>query len=231
MIRKLFLFSLLAVLSSSLFALPPSIGTSKGSKTAAPSFKEDNSSSSHGFKTKKKRKLFQGLMQSLRRNKDKRSSVVKECDRILLHSGQGKVTEVGISTISYKKCDWEDGPLYKVDRNSVKQIIYANGIEEKIEPEKTRPQAQAHAQTPNNYNPKERGVNNLSITAFVFALASIIFPFFIPVAIILSAIALARGKRFNVKRGRKLAVAALVISLLIVAVYIGLLALLIGGTI
>jgi hypothetical protein len=52
------------------------------------------------------------------------------CDKILLRNGneiQAKVLEVGLSTVKYKKCEDQEGPLIEVKKNDIFMITYSNG--------------------------------------------------------------------------------------------------------
>jgi hypothetical protein len=54
-------------------------------------------------------------------------------DVIFLHSGEeirGRVMEIGVSTISYKKLEKPDGPVYKIEKEKVAMIRYKDGSEE-----------------------------------------------------------------------------------------------------
>ena len=52
------------------------------------------------------------------------------CDIILLRNGneiQAKVLEVGLSSVKYKKCDNQEGPLIEIEKNDIFMITYSNG--------------------------------------------------------------------------------------------------------
>ena len=44
-----------------------------------------------------------------------------------------KVIEIGVDEIKYKLTDSPDGPVYVVDKSSLKQIVYADGRVEKYQ--------------------------------------------------------------------------------------------------
>lgn len=59
-------------------------------------------------------------------------------DVIELNDGEeirGRVTEIGVSTITYKKLSNPDGPLYEVEKERVELIRYENGTEETFKEE------------------------------------------------------------------------------------------------
>lgn len=56
-------------------------------------------------------------------------------DKLLLKSGDEylvKILEISDETITYKRCDYLDGPLYTIHKSQVYMITYANGITEHI---------------------------------------------------------------------------------------------------
>lgn len=56
-------------------------------------------------------------------------------DKLLLKSGDEylvKILEISDETITYKRCDHLDGPLYTIHKSKVYMITYANGITEHI---------------------------------------------------------------------------------------------------
>ncbi|MCB9188843.1 MAG: DUF4190 domain-containing protein [Flavobacteriales bacterium] len=68
-----------------------------------------------------------------------------KCDKILFRDADEVeciVKEVSNNEIKYKKCGFEDGPLYTVESNSVSAILYRNGTKEfygnYVKPEKTK---------------------------------------------------------------------------------------------
>ena len=64
----------------------------------------------------------------------------QECDNIILTDGseiQCIVQEVGVNEIAYKKCDFIEGPLYKLLKNDVFIIKYKNGDKDVIQASET----------------------------------------------------------------------------------------------
>jgi len=58
------------------------------------------------------------------------------CDIIVLKSGiriKAKVKEITEEVIKYKKCDFEEGPLYTQSKKDVSEIEYANGTKETVQ--------------------------------------------------------------------------------------------------
>ncbi|MCX6294568.1 MAG: toxin-antitoxin system YwqK family antitoxin [Bacteroidetes bacterium] len=61
--------------------------------------------------------------------------VIEGCDNIVLKNGdeiKGKVTEIGLQEIKYKKCDNLDGPSISILKSDVFMIKYANGTKDII---------------------------------------------------------------------------------------------------
>lgn len=59
--------------------------------------------------------------------------VVAGCDTIILKNGDkigAKISEIGISEIKYKKCDYTDGPTYTMRKSDVFMVKYPNGSSE-----------------------------------------------------------------------------------------------------
>jgi len=175
----------------------------------------------------KKEKQF-GRMADWRHYRQERRAARKaeECDVLLLTSGEeleGKVTEIGINTITYKKCGWPDGPDYKIERNTVASITYANGTVEQIE-------AIEYVVEPptSEVSVGAREVKNtrvLSITGFIFSLLSIPIPFLAIPGIVISAIAMRKGRSYPEQGKRRLAAAGLAISIIVIVAWGGILTL------
>lgn len=59
------------------------------------------------------------------------------CDTLILHDGSSihvLLKEVGYKDIRYKRCDFQDGPDYLVEKFRVKAIHYNNGVKEIVSP-------------------------------------------------------------------------------------------------
>ncbi|MCA0429398.1 MAG: hypothetical protein LCH32_02730 [Bacteroidetes bacterium] len=63
-----------------------------------------------------------------------------------------KVLEINPDQIKYKRFDNIDGPLYILNKSSVKFIIYSNGLKEQIEPSSTQQVSTIQTQTTTNSN-------------------------------------------------------------------------------
>lgn len=62
-------------------------------------------------------------------------ALISAQDKIVLHTGEvlyGKVEEVGISEIKYKKQDNLTGPVYVLSKNDVHAIHYENGTKDEF---------------------------------------------------------------------------------------------------
>ena len=57
------------------------------------------------------------------------------CDMVLLRNGNiinVKILEINPTEVKYKNCNYQDGPLIIIDKNTVKSIAYNNGFTEEF---------------------------------------------------------------------------------------------------
>ncbi len=59
--------------------------------------------------------------------------VVAGCDTVILKNGDqisAKISEIGVTEIKYKKCEYTDGPTYTILKSEVFMVRYSNGSTE-----------------------------------------------------------------------------------------------------
>lgn len=148
-------------------------------------------------------------------------TVLPPCDIIFFKSGKleyCKVIQTDPATISYKMCDYPDGPTIIVNKSTVHKIRYANGKEEIITVEQQQ-QQQA------NRNAYVKGRKDpLATLSFIFGLVSaglvvLVGIVFIPLAlagIILGIISLAKmARRRGEFRGKGSAIIGIILCALV----------------
>lgn len=84
---------------------------------------------------------------------------IDSCDQIVTQNGDiinGKILEIGLKEIRYKKCDNINGPIIVIPRKDVLSVKYANGATDKIPVRKN---------------------NGLAIASFVLGISSMIVSF------------------------------------------------------
>lgn len=140
---------------------------------------------------------------SLNNNNDKEEQIIKQqgsndvitdsCDVIILINGDeisGKILEIGIEEIKYKKCDNLNGPTIIVKKSDVYRIKYINGTQDEFT---TEYYSKNYLPTINN----ERTVKKaeaFGIISFIFSILGI-FLFGIPfglLAVVFGGISMAR---------------------------------------
>lgn len=138
------------------------------------------------------------------------------CDTIWLKNGSivlGKVDEIGISEIKYRKCNFLTGPSVSVLKTSVSLITYSNGSHDSFTADEAIP---AQRYMPQNFNPQPQKTEGLGLAGFILSLTGL-FVGGIPLgilAVIFGAISLSKIKNGRGKyKGRGFAIASLVIGL------------------
>lgn len=103
-----------------------------------------------------------------------------ECDQIVFHDSRREdviVKEVTPSEIKYKKCGFEEGPLYTVDPSTVSSVVYRNGTKEYygnyVQPEKVVPDKPIDGYTTWANDPRE--IEIFSILSFLFGILFVPF--------------------------------------------------------
>jgi len=76
-----------------------------------------------------------------------------------------KVTEVGTKLISYQKANNPDGPVYKIEKDHISKIVYANGSEDNFGP--MRAQRETEHRKPVKYGNNIIGFMPMQITSGV----------------------------------------------------------------
>lgn len=150
-------------------------------------------------------------------------TVLPPCDILFFKSGKleyCKIIETTPTNISYKMCDYVDGPTIIVNKSTVQKIRYANGREEIVDADKDKPTVNAYVK------PHKDPLATLSLIFGVSA-ASIILLFgiaLIPLilaALILGIISLAKiSRRKGELRGKGSAIAGIVLASAIIVAFI-----------
>lgn len=134
-------------------------------------------------------------------------TILPPCDIIFFKSGKidyCKIVEVTPTNISYKMCDYLDGPSIVVNKSTVQKIRYANGKEEIVIVEKQQA-------TPNAYVQARK--DPLSKLALIFSLCGLLISVFAIAGLILGIISLAKINRSKgTLRGKGTAIWAICIS-------------------
>lgn len=111
--------------------------------------------------------------------------VQDSCDEIILRNGdiiQGKVLEIGVTEIKYKKCEFQTGPTYSVLKTDVFMVRYANGSKDVFNNNENTVQKQNQVQEQkqsNNttYETKETDANG--ILSLIFGSAGLFIVLFV----------------------------------------------------
>ena len=143
----------------------------------------------------------------------------EECDVIILKSGdevKGKVIEITLTEIKYKKCDNPNGPTISINKKDVFIIKYSNGTKDIINSVSSNKSEQE------NNQPKK--VNIVSVIGFIISLIaapvflylSVAFGiFFFLAALVLSILGLIQiAQHPNEYVGKGFAIAGIIITLL-----------------
>ena len=142
-------------------------------------------------------------------------TILPPCDIIFFKSGKidyCKIIETTPTNISYKMCDYVDGPTIIVNKSTVKKIRYANGREEIVTTNETLDT------TPLFTQPRRDAV---AIWSLIASLSSIVFILGAVAGIVLGIISLNRIRKSNGRlTGRGTARAGIIIGLVIIALVI-----------
>lgn len=150
-----------------------------------------------------------------------------KCDEIIFRDGKiinGKIIEIGVDEIKYKRCDNLDGPSISIYKKEVFMIKYSNGTKEVFkEEENTSNEDRAQ---------KSKAKNNaLATTSMILGILSLIswyFSFIMGLlAIIFGAIALRKIKSNpNEYKNKGMAKAGLILGIVSIGLWIIILAVL-----
>jgi len=108
------------------------------------------------------------------------------CDVLVFKDGseiKGKVLEVGVNEVKYKRCDTPEGPTYISRKSELFMIKYAKGTREVIKSEEAprQPQLQTPSRTNNTQGYKQQRYNRqnhpLAISSLVFGVASLVIAY------------------------------------------------------
>lgn len=182
------------------------------------------------------------VIRSVERGKEESSEISKDafysaqtqkCDTIVLRSGMkyvGKVEEIGLTEIKYRRCDNIAGPLIAVLKSDVNVIRYSNGANDYFTSNDYIPSVQSSQNTfsaDNRYSTDNRKSQGLGVAGFVTSLAGL-FVFSIPLGIlsvVFGAVSLGKIRRNPSRfKGRGFAIAAIIIGLVDIVAMIALLA-------
>jgi hypothetical protein len=142
------------------------------------------------------------------------SAIQDTCDNIILTNGdeiRGKILEIGIEEIKYKKCDNLNGPTIIIRKSDVYKIKYINGTEDEFTTEyysKDEPVS-------SNKESIAKKADGYGIISFIFSFIGIFFagiPFGI-LAVIFGAISVGRvGKNYGKYSATALGVIGLILG-------------------
>ncbi len=159
-----------------------------------------------------------------RGNEAVEDTILPPCDIIFFKSGKleyCKIIETSPTTISYKMCDYVDGPTIIVNKTTVQKVRYANGKEEISVAEKAAP-------TNAYVKPRKDPLATLSL---IFGLTSVALAFlvgivFLPLigaGIVLGVISLIKiSRRRGELRGKGAALTGVILCGLIVVLLLSL---------
>lgn len=151
-------------------------------------------------------------------------TVLPPCDIIFYKSGKldyCKIIETTPTTITYKMCDYQDGPNIVVNKSDIHKVRYANGKEELIAAEKQ--------QTVNAYVKPRKDI--LATLSFYFGLGSVatilLFGVIIPVlalaGLVLGIISILKIRRRKGElRGMGLAIVGVILCALVLLLLLAL---------
>jgi hypothetical protein len=96
----------------------------------------------------------------------------QECDILILNDGTESsviVSEIRVSEIAYKKCDFQTGPMYIVPKSDVFMIKYRNGQKEVMKKEEVKAEQKQSTTSPKVINKNDRKVDIKSIDFLEFS--------------------------------------------------------------
>ncbi len=99
-----------------------------------------------------------------------------KCDRIIFrdgHEDECLIKEVSETEIKYKKCGFEEGPLYTVSSSSVSAILYRNGNKEfygnYVKPKKSHAESEDYIDGYTTWSSDPREIEVFSVLSLVFS--------------------------------------------------------------
>jgi hypothetical protein len=164
--------------------------------------------------------------------KNTNSIPTDSCDRITLKNGEeisGKVTDVGLETVTYIACDNLNGPKYDINQSNILLIVYSNGKREKFTTPIEKPKVIDQSNL-NDYR-KRTPSENMILAGFILSMVGIpLFILAVPtvLGLIFSWSGLIRGRRDSqLADNESLAVASIVVSgiMILAAIILGIISL------
>ena len=157
------------------------------------------------------------------------------CDILTLRDGSeisAKVVEITSNEIKYKKCDYQDGPLYTKLKSDVFMIKYSNGTKDVFSSKETSDsgvKSRLERLEEMDRNPTYTKTNGMAIAGFVLSVVGPIFVFeYFGISIIaaIGAIVFSYIGLFKIKnhptrwKGRSLALAGIILAALTLLAFI-----------
>jgi hypothetical protein len=143
------------------------------------------------------------------------------CDTIITKSGSriiGKVEEIGLSEIRYRRCDNLSGPIISISKSGVNRILFVNGTKETIVSDD--PIIVNNNEVKPVYNNAPVKTEPLGLAGFIGSLVGL-FIGGVPlgmIGIIFGALSLSKIKREPARyKGRGLSIAAIIIGIIAIA--------------
>jgi hypothetical protein len=143
------------------------------------------------------------------------------CDTIILKSGSkiiGKVEEIGLSEIKYRRCDNINGPVISIAKSGVNRILYVNGSHEVMVSDS--PIAVNNADVRPVYNTAPPKTNGLGLAGFISSLAGLFVAGILlgSVGVIFGGISLVKINREPGRyKGKGLSIASIIIGIIAIA--------------
>lgn len=183
------------------------------------------------------------------------------CDVMVFKDGsevRGKIQEMGVSEIKYKRCDNPSGPLYTTKKSDLFMIRYSNGTREVIKSDPIQQRVQSPEPSQRNYRSQRyrKQVHPLAIAALVLACIAAVLGYMLllllmqgisaPLGVylfdfLLAMVAIITGSNANsrikqnpdVYKGKGMAIPGFIIGIVVVGIYamLGLILLLVLGMI
>lgn len=132
-----------------------------------------------------------------------------QCDTIIMISGSmiiGKVAEIGLDEVKYRRCDNLNGPVISIRKSDISVIKYNNG---------TKDYFTSNSSVTNNYDSDTRKIEGLGLAGFISGIVGL-FVFGIPlglVAMIFGGISLIKIEKQPTKyKGKGFALASLIVG-------------------
>jgi hypothetical protein len=155
------------------------------------------------------------------------------CDRMISRDGDivlGKILEIGLESIKYKRCDHINGPILNIEKNSILLIEYSDGKRTVFKEEKPKANNSDYYRSTDSSRPenerKGRKLEGFGFAGFLLTLTSI--PIWVLVSwftgfvagilgVIFGAIGIHRcRKNPDTKMGKGFAITSLIVGMLLI---------------